>query len=98
MHALELTSSILTFIGGAILSIDSLLVRKRIRTRAGADVVRLLAGKQGLELRSADGKELKTQTDWDLWLAETGSRYAWIGFGLMFVGFAFDLVSKLARA
>src|SRR5271154_337476 len=103
MATLEIWSSILTFAGGTLLTVDALRVGQRIRTERGAQRLqkalkerkRRAAADQSFTLKDEDGNPLKTETELSLWLAKTTLHWAWEGYLLITAGFVLDFLSKL---
>jgi hypothetical protein len=102
MATLEICSSLLTFAGGTLLTLDALLIGRRIRTERGARRLQRALEKRkksapeyrSFTLKDENGKPLKTETELSLWLAKTTLHWAWRGYLLMTAGFVLDLIAK----
>jgi len=96
---LEISSSLVAFVGGALLTRESLRVRGRIRAESGLERLRqiLEAERAGGVLTDKDGKSLDSKEALQLWFAERTVRYSWVGFILVSLGFILDLIAKLIR-
>jgi hypothetical protein len=106
MATLEIWSSLLTFAGGTLLTLDALLVGRRIRTERGAQRLQTALKKRKAEktttnpsftLRDENGNPLKTETEVSLWLAKTTLHWAWQGYLLITTGFVLDFISKFRK-
>jgi hypothetical protein len=99
MASLEIWSSLLTFAGGTLLTLDALLAGKRISTEKGA--LRLQQGlkkkKSDFTLRDENDKPLRTETALSLWLAREALHWSWAGYLLLTVGFVLDFLSKIGK-
>lgn len=93
--SLEIWSSILNFLGGAILSWDAFRVRRRVREESGArrfqEIMRQVGG--GEVLKTKEGDPVNTEKALKLWLSERSLKYAVIGFALMTAGFLLHLLA-----
>lgn len=91
--SLELCSAILSFLGGAFLSIDALRARGRIRVESGAKkFMEILDAHDKKELLTEkDGMKIDSETALRLWLAKQSTRWAWVGFLLMTAGFVLQI-------
>ncbi|OFV95242.1 MAG: hypothetical protein A3H28_07135 [Acidobacteria bacterium RIFCSPLOWO2_02_FULL_61_28] len=94
--SLDLFSSILSFLGGAILSIDALRVKRSIGEESSAkhflEILEKIPGSVGL--RDKHGKSLNTERALQLWLSERSFQWAWLGFVLMTAGFFLEILTK----
>jgi len=106
MDTLEIWSSVLTFGGGTLLTLDALFVGRRIRTEKGAIRLQTALKKRKEENRSKNpsftltdenDKPLKTETELSLWLAKMMFHWAWEGYLLVTAGFVLDFISKLRK-
>jgi len=96
--SLELFSAILSFLGGAFLSIDALRSRERIRAESGASkFLEVLKKETATDLRDEHGAPLKSEAALRLWLTNQSTRWAWLGFALMTVGFVLQILAVLMR-
>ena len=91
--SLELCGAILSFLGGAFLSIDALRTRRRIRVESGAKAfMKILEAHDNKDLLTDEyGKQLSSETLVQLWLARQSTRWAWVGFLLMTAGFVLQI-------
>jgi hypothetical protein len=96
----ELFGAILSFLGGAFLSIDALRARRRIRVESGAKAfMKILDAHDKKDLLTDDdGKPLSSETALQLWLARQSTRWAWVGFLLMTAGFVLQIFVASNRA
>jgi hypothetical protein len=104
MHSiLELLSAVLSFAGGALLSIDALRLKRRIRAESGAqDFLNALRTVGAADaLKDEQGRALNTVTALQLWFANRSLKWTWLGFLLMTAGFllqVFESACKIAAA
>lgn len=94
---LGMFASLLTLLGGLALSVEALLVRRKIQTEAGAQRLFQImeAHKAGEALVDPKGgKPLNTEKALRLWFAEHSLRWSWLGFVLLTSGFLLDLIAK----
>ena len=91
----ELASAILSFLGGAMLSIDALRARHRARAESGAkkflEIMR--AHGTGTTLKDEQGRDLDSEAALALWRARQSTRWTWIGFLLMTAGFVVQIAA-----
>jgi hypothetical protein len=95
--ALELLGSLLTFAGGAILTWDALMVRRRILSERGIQDIQDRLEKAGAgDILTYKGRPLSEQINLQLLLAEKTLIRTRVGLGLVTAGFLFDFLGKLA--
>jgi hypothetical protein len=88
----DVLASLLSFVGGALLSVDSVIAARRVRTGAGAAAFhenQRTVGFRGI-FTDKDGKPLGTPEEINLWLVRGSQNRAIGGFALMTVGFLLD--------
>jgi hypothetical protein len=92
-YDLALCGKIVSFLGGATLSLDALTVRRRIKIEAGAQQLQAIFAKVGLEnqLKDGRGRALNDNEVLQLWLAKRSLPWTQVGFILMTLGFLVDL-------
>jgi len=95
MNALEVLGSFLNFAGGAVLSLDAIRIRRRMREEAGASLLLKAIQQQGDKAVLSDeaGRPLSTEAAWQRWFAERSFRLAVLGFGLMTAGFFLEMLA-----
>lgn len=93
-HTLELTASILGFLGGSVLSLEALLAVSRARSERGKKSVQEAVRKaQGVYVDDSD-RVLTSTYALQLLFARRVAIAGRIGFGLMTLGFLMDLIAK----
>jgi hypothetical protein len=95
---LGLAGAVLNFSGGVFLVIDSLAAKKTALAHYGArkrSEEEATRDNKPARYQAPDGKELKTLLDWELWLAEDGLKWTWLGFALISTGFLLDILSRI---
>ncbi|MBZ5705794.1 MAG: hypothetical protein LAN63_10605 [Acidobacteriia bacterium] len=99
MASLEIWSSLLTFAGGSLLTLDALFAGKRISTENGAKRLQstFKKKKSGFTLKDESGNPLGTETALSLWLAKEALHWSWAGYLLLTVGFVLDFLSKIGK-
>jgi hypothetical protein len=101
---LDVLASITNFAGGLFLALEALHTRRAVKERRGTEA--LLDAIKRKNQRSADSDDslpiyddnetpLRTREAIEEWFAKRSSKYAWIGFSFLSVGFGLDLISKL---
>lgn len=97
---LELGSSILTFAGGLLLTLEALFVRQRTHEESGARRLLAAMGRIGAPdlLKDRRGRPLSEERALQLWFAERSFRWAWLGFSLMSVGFLLEIAARFRGA
>jgi len=95
MIPLDLVGSVLNFAGGAVLTLDALRVRARIRAEDGAQQLQELLEKSGAGQLLTDkaGRPLNSPARLKLWLSASSLRWAWLGFALMTLGFLAEFLA-----
>src|SRR5689334_15581988 len=94
---LDAVASGFTFVGSAVLAIDALGVRRRLKQRRGTEVFIQAVKNSGDDdlVYDPNNKRLNTQQAIEDWFAERTLRFAWIGFAFLGIGFGLDLICKL---
>ena len=94
---LDAVSSCLNFAGGAVLSLDALMVRSRTKQKHGAAKF-VSAAREAAEkelLRNSAGHPINSTRSIQDWFDEETFRLALIGFVLLLFGFGLDLFCKV---
>ena len=96
-ECLEISGSVANFAGGLVLLYDALRIRKSIREKSGASTFLRAMKQTGGEnlVRDEKGRSLTSEEAVEIWLSSRSLKRAWIGFGLMVVGFACEILSHL---
>ena len=94
---LGILGSTLSFAGGAVLTLDALTIRKRIRAASGTAKLQQVLAKMGRPdvLKDPLGKPLDSKVSIDLWLAARSLEWTRAGLAMMTLGFLLDLASRL---
>jgi hypothetical protein len=93
-HWLDVLGGVLMFVGGLVLTVDALTVRRRARRDRGATILNeILQGDN--PVKDLEGRSLQDRTNLELWLSRAPLRRTWIGFLLTTLGFLLDLAGKL---
>jgi hypothetical protein len=94
--AIELLGSMLTFAGGFVLTLDALMVRRRILSESGIqDLLNRWEQAGEANTFTYKGRPLNEQINLQLFLAEKTLIRSRVGLGLVTAGFLLDLVGKL---
>lgn len=93
-----LLGSVITFCGGALLSIDSVLVARHLRTQKGGEALLRGLERHGVRgiLVDDKGSPLVTPTQLQLWLLRGPQNRAIFGFLLVTSGFLLEIMSRIA--
>lgn len=94
-HCLEITASVLGFLGGFILSLDALCAVRRVRQEMGKGETQQAVQAAGGVYVDEKGNPLTSDFSLRRWFAGRSVISARIGFSLMTAGFLFDLLAKL---
>lgn len=92
-----LFSAALNFAGGAVLTLDALTIRRRIRAASGTRKLQEILTKLGRPdvLMGPDAKPLNSDAAIDLWLSTRTLEWTRVGFALMTAGFLIDAMRRV---
>ena|SRR5438270_12149909 len=93
-HAFELAASISGFLGGAILSLDALFALRHVRQERGKEITQQAARESSGTYVDDKNRPLNSAYKLQLWFAGRSVLSARIGFGLVTLGFLFDIIGK----
>ena len=93
---LDVLGSVLSFLGGLVLFLDTLRMKSRIRNQETMSLLLVALKKEGGEgaLKDDQGNPIKSDTDLQVWFAGNSLKWGWLGFALMTAGFLLDLLAK----
>ena len=93
---LDALSSLLSFIGAAVLSVDALRIRRKAKQKRGMEKLVEAIRRSGADgvLYDDNGTPLETAKDIEGWFSGREFRMALGGFLLLAVGFALDIFCK----
>jgi hypothetical protein len=104
---LDVLASISNFAGGLLLALEALNIRSAVKERRGTEAL-LDAIKRNNEKKPGPSEDLpiyddsetplRTREAIEEWFAKRSSKYAWVGFVFLALGFGLDLISKLSTA
>ena len=94
-ECLEIAGSTANFLGGVVLLIDALRVRRNIDTEGVAsDLLNALDAQGSAErAQNPQGQPLGTTEAVKKWLSKWSLGRAWMGFALMILGFGCEIAS-----
>jgi hypothetical protein len=96
-NGFEIAGSCVTLFGTVWLSIDAFLIRRHIRSEAGASkLLEILKNSgAGKVLTDTKGKPLDSEEALHLWFATRTIAWNWIALSVIAGGFVLDLIGKL---
>jgi len=94
-HLIEISASVLGFLGGSVLSLDALCAVRRVRQEKGKDEIRQAVEEAGGHYVDSRGNSLASDFSLRRWFASRSVLWARIGFSLMTLGFLLDILGKL---
>ena len=93
-HRLELASSLLGFLGAAILSLDALFAVARAQQKKGKTEMSEAAHDSDASYADHSGHRLPNNYSLQMWFARNTRRTAWTGFSLVTLSFLLDFILK----
>jgi hypothetical protein len=90
----EILGSILSFVGGGILSLDALCAVGRVYQETGHEAVQDAVREANGQYVDKDGKPAWSRLRARLWFAQNSAALAKLGFSVMTFGFLLDMLSK----
>lgn len=91
---LEIWGSILSFLGGAILSIDALFAVGRVYEETGHEAIQEAVREVNGQYVDKNGNPASTALRAKIWFASQSANLAKLGFSVMTLGFLLDMLSK----
>lgn len=94
---MEFIPPLLSFIGGTVLTVDSFLVKRKIRVSKGGAEVTDMLNEAGVP-HERRPQPLQSEKDLQLWLADRTLNRTWWGFLLIAIGFFLEMVLMATSA
>ena len=87
----DLFSASLNLAGAGVLAFEAMRARRQMRSKTGLQALLDAVGK----IKMRDKTQINDVVDLQYWFANRTMRYAWVGFGLLCVGFIVDLIGSI---